>query len=235
MKKQSYLAAKLAVFVAGLAMLVTAFVLLKPVFDDMHLTEQYIFEGICVFSLYLAVFAPILLGGLNGMPAAVFASGAVYYKALTTYFAITAAAGVMAFLRLPLAISIMVQLVGVFVFLIWTLAAVFTKEHIETVQIQENIKKSMVIELRSKSASPNAMAQGIEDNAIRSAVKSIEENMRYLSPSDSEMAQDMERKMVALMDAIMSDGFFAGRGDKTALESKLRDFDALYRQRKIIY
>lgn len=235
MKKQSNLAAMLAIFVVGLAVLIAAFFLLKPAFVELDLVQQYTFAGICVLTLYLAVFAPLLLGGLNGMPAAVFASGAVYYKALTSYFAITVVAVVLAFLRLPFAVPIVVQLVGVFVFLVWTLAAVSTKGHIEAVQRQENVKKSAVIELRYKSASLSAMAATIEDKALRGQISRIEENMRYLSPTDSEYAQDIERKMIALMDAIMSDGFFSGAGDKNALESKLRDFDALYRQRKIIY
>lgn len=235
MKKRSYLPAKLIVFVCGIAALVVAFVLLNPIFENLKLKDQFIFSSVCVSTLYLVIFLPILVSAIDVMNVAVPVSGAVYFKAIATYSVVTVASIVIAFLRLPLAIAIVVQCVGFFVSLIWILAAVFTKDQIEAVQRNEDVKKSAIVDLRTKSASLFAMAQGVNDNALRNEIKKINENMEYLSPSDSVQAQELERGMVALMNAMLSDGFFMGTGDKNALETKLRDFDALYRQRKTIY
>lgn len=223
----------LILFVIGIVILALAFVLLAPLFK--YFRPQYIFACVSALLLYLAVFAPIAFGLPKGGAASIAASGAVYFKGLTIYGVVTVAAAVLAFKGIPLSIAVVIQAVALFVFTVWLFLAFITKNHIESTLRDEEIKKSPVMELRSKSRKLAALAAGLEkDSSIRVSAEKIAENMRYLSPGNTKAEHDLEYKMIALLDSIIADSYFASGGDMPSdtAESKLRDFDALYRERK---
>ncbi len=233
MKKNEYSAVRLILFIAGIIVLAFAFVMLGPLFE--HSRAQYVFACVSVSLLYLAVFLPIVLGSLEGGIAAASASGAVYYKGLMTYGFISVVDIALAFTILPLSIAIVIQAVALFVFIIWLLMAVVTKNHIESSLRDEEIKKSLVMELRSKSNKLSALTAGLDKgSSIRAGAEKIADNMRYLSPGNTDDQHEIERKMLVVLDSIIMDSYFAsGGGLPTAsLESKFSNFEALYRERK---
>lgn len=233
MKRREYSAVRLILFILGIVVLAFAFLMLAPLFEDNR--AQYVFSCVSVSLLYLAVFLPIVLGSLRGGVAAAAASGAVYFKGLITYCVISVADIALAFTVLPLSVAIVIQCVALFIFIVWLFMAVVTKSHIESSLQNEEIKKSPVMELRSRSLKLSSLAAGLDKgNSIRVSAEKIADNMRYLSPGNKEDAHDIERRMLAVLDSIIMDSYFASEGEQptASLESKFKNFDALYRERK---
>ncbi|MGN1340912.1 MAG: hypothetical protein ACI4WS_11515 [Oscillospiraceae bacterium] len=233
MKKREISVLGLILFILGIAVLAVVFFMLGPLFEDN--SSGYIFSCISVLVLYLAVFLPIMLGLFRGGVATAAASGSVYYKGLATYGVISLANIVLALTIFPLGISIAIQCVALFVFVIWIFMAVATKSHIESTLQDEEQKKSLVMELRSKSGRLSALAAGLDKgSSIRVSAEKLAENMRYLSPGNTKEEHDLERRMLAVLDSILIDGYFVSGGYQSpeTLEGKFRDFDILYRQRK---
>ena len=236
MKNSRLSIAKVIIFVFGLGVLAVIFSLLAPIFDEKQ--EAYIFACACVSLVYLAIFLPLMLVSARGGIVSAFASGAVYYKGLAGFITVSLAAAVLALTILPLGIAIAAECIALFILLICVFASAFAKEHIENVQVNENIKKSVVEQLRSRAGRLKAKAAVLDPHSsVRIAAEKIAEDMRYLSPSDSPDAQDIERRMLAALDAILMDSFFVsgGSGSAEVIEGKLSLFDDLYRERKSIY
>lgn len=233
MKKREYSAVRLILFILGIVVLAFAFLMLGPLFEDNR--AQYVFSCVSVSLLYLAASIPIVLGSLRGGVAAAAASGAVYFKGLITYGVITIADIALAFTVLPISVAIVIQAVAFFIFIVWLLMAFVTKNHIESSLRDEEAKKLPVMELRSKSQKLSALAAGLDKgNSIRVSAEKIADNMRYLSPGNTKNEHDLENRMLVLLDSIIMDSYFVSEGGlpTASLESKFKNFDALYRERK---
>lgn len=233
MKKREYFAVRLILFILGIVVLTFVFLMLGPLF--VYNRAQYVFSYVSVSLLYLAAFLPIIFGSLKEGVAAAVASGAVYFKGLITYGVISIANIVLAFTLLPLSVVIVIQIVALFVFIVWLFLAIVTKDHIESSLREEEIKKLPVMELRSRSRKLSALAAGLDKgDSIRIHAEKIADNMQYLSPGNTDNEHDIERRMLAVLDSIIMDSYFVSEGGQPTalLESKFRNFDALYRERK---
>lgn len=232
MKKNS-IAVHLIVFILGVAVLGVAFVLLSNLF--MFNLFQYIFSCINVSLIYLAFFVPFISGALKGNIEASVIGGTIYYRGLMKYCTVSVANIVLGFVAIPLNIAIVIQGVALFVFVLWVIMANATKDHLESTYINEEIKKSPVMELRSYGTKLIALsAQLDKGNSIRIRSEKIAEDMRYLSPGNTVDEHDLEHKMLTVLDSIIEDSYFlsGGNGNTDSLEDKFRDFDVLYRERK---
>lgn len=233
MKKRKYSAVRLLLFILGSIVLVFAFLMLAPLFE--YKCAQYVFSCVSISLLYLVAFLPALLVSLNEKVAVLAASGAVYFKGMVTYGVISIADIVLAFTVLPLSVAIVIQSIALFIFIVWLFMAIVTKDYIESSLHDEEIKKSLVMELRSRAGKLSALAAGLDKgNSIRVCAEKIADNMRYLSPGNTDNEHDIERRMLAVLDSIIMDDYFVseGRMPTELLESKFRNFDALYRERK---
>ena len=233
MKKRAFSAAGLIIFIAGALVLAFAFLMLSPLFAFRQ--AEYIFSCISVSLIYLAYFLPVLIGSFGGDIAGVAASGAIYYKGVSAYSAVTVIDIALTFVFMPLPLSIVIECVALFVLFIWVFMALLTKEHIDSSLRDENEIKSLVMELRSRAGRLASITAGLDrNNAIRVRAEKIAEDMRYLSPSNSGSARDFERKLLAILDAILMEGAVSsGEGVITAsLQNKFNEFDVLYRERK---
>lgn len=234
MRNNEYQALKVILFVLGLAVIAVVAVVLAPVFE--YKTGEYIFACIGVASVYVAGFLPVLLSRFRGQVASVASAMAVYYKAMSTYTFITIVNVILVLTVLPFGVSIAIQCVGIFIFLIWVFLSMVAKDHIDGVQQEESIKMSFVTELRNRANRLTAMASRTDNSAVRNAVTNIAENMRYLSPGNSKEAQELERRMLVVLDTILMDSYFSGDAASLGgLESKLGNFNALYLERKNMY
>lgn len=235
MRNNEYMAVKLIIFFLGLAVLAVIAVVLTPIFD-LRIGE-YIFSCISIVSAYIAGFLPLLISRFRGQVTAVVSGLAVYYKAMSTYAAITITNVVLLLISvLSIGISIAIQCVAMFVLLIWGFLALISKDHIDSVNQEEKQKKSNVIELRSKADRLVAMSSRVDNNSIRTAVNNIAENIRYLSPGNSKKSYELECRMLIMLDSILIDSYFSGdEGSLGSLENKLDDFNTLYLERKNMY
>lgn len=233
MKKREYHAVSLILFILGIVVLAFAFLLLSPLFENNR--AEYTFACVSVSLLYLAFFLPIILYSFKGGVSAAAASGAVYYKGLTLYGVISIADIILEFTVIPLSIAIVIQIIALFVFVVWIAMAVITKSHIESTLQDEEQKKSTIMELRSRSRKLSALAAGLDKgNIIRESAEKIADNMQYLSPGNTADSHDIERRMLAVLDSIIMDSYFVSDGNlpTDSLESKFRNFNVLYRERK---
>lgn len=232
MKKNS-IAVRLIVFIIGLVVLGIAFVLLSPLF--ISIPFRYIFVCINVSLMYLAFFVPFISDVIKGNVVTAVTSGIVYYRGFIKYCIVSAVNIVLVFTLIPLNAAIVIQSVALFVFILWIVMASITKDHLESVYRDEEIKKSHVIELRSRGTTLAALSSRLDKgNAIRIQSEKIAENMRYLSPGNTEAEHDIEYKMLNVLDSIVKDSYFlsGGSGNEDLLENKFKDFDVLYRERK---
>ncbi len=235
MRKNEYMTAKLVVFFLGLAVLTVIAVVLAPIF--VLRLGAYIFSCISIVSAYVAAFLPVLVSRFSGHIASAASGMAVYYRAMSTYATVTVInVALLLFMILPVGIAIAIQCVALFVFIIWMFLALASTDHIDAVQQEEDEKKSLVVQLRSKADRLTAISSRVDNSNVCKAVNSIAENMRYLSPGSSDEARDLERRMLVVLDTILMDSYFSGdAGSLGSLESKLDDFNALYLERKNMY
>ena len=91
--------------------------------------------------------------------------------------------------------------------------------------------------MRNKAYQLLLMTDSSDDSKVRDTVKRINDDLRYLSPSSSPEAYELESRMSTLIDSMASDVYFKFDGVKSTetLEMKFGDYDFYYKQRKNIY
>lgn len=235
MKNNKYSSLLTVIFCFGLFVTVAALFLIEGLFDGR--TGTYIFTCANVILIYIAAFFPFLTSFVSGDTAKVVISGTVYYKGMWLYGVISAANIYLAIKVLPLAVSVAIQLVVLFIFAIYIFMAKATSDTISSVEENENIQKSLITEMRNKAYQLLLMTDSSDDPKVRDAVKKINDDLRYLSPSSSPEAYDLECRMSTLIDSMASDVYFKFDGAKSTetLEMKFGDYDFYYNQRKNIY
>ena len=202
MNKQGISIAGLIVFIFGALVLAAAFALLAPLF--LFAQAKYCFSCISVSTAYIMYFLPVFAGGIRGSFANLAVSGTLYYRAVAAYTALTVANVVLAFFVLPLPLSVVIQGVGLFIFLIRVCAALFTKEHINAAERSEEATRALVTELRGKAGSLTAVTAALDKaNPLRVRAERLAENMRYLSPATSAQAHELERRLAVILDTIL--------------------------------
>lgn len=235
MKKSKLSVIGIVTFVFGILAIVAAFLLLYPFF--IFNQEAYIFTFVSALLIYILFFMPMFIAPFRGDAAGIAIGGGLYYKGLSLYTVISVVNIVLAFMLIPLAVSVVIQFVALFVLLLWVFMAQFTKEHIDDSLQAEEAKKSTVMELRSRSSKLIALTSGLEsDNPNLVRARKIQENMRFLSPSDTPQAQELDRRLLIQLDTIIRDPLLtsAAGAQPESLKKKFDEFDVLYKERKSI-
>ena len=235
MKKSKLSAIGTVAFVFGAIAIVLAFVLLYPFFVFNQVA--YIFTFVSVLLIYILFFLPMFLAPFRSDAGGIAVGGGIYYKGLSVYTFISVVNIILIFTLLPLAVSLVIQCVALFVLLLWIFMAQLAKEHIDESLQAEETKKSAVIQLRNRASKLSAMTSSLDgNNPVRIGAKRIEENMRYLSPSDTPDARELDSRLLILLDTIIRDPLVtsdAGAGSEQ-LKKKFDEFDVLYKERKSI-
>lgn len=234
MKKNDYSAITLVIFLFGAIVVAAALFFIKDLFPDR--TGTYIFVCISTVLIYAAAFLPIVMN-LSGKTAQIIASGAVYYKGMTVFGLISAADIFLAITMIPLKAAVVIQLAALFIFLIYVFMACVTSDTVNNVGKAEAENRSVISEMRSKAQRLSIMAEKSDNKAIKSAVARMNDDLRYLSPSGSSEAYELECRMSVILDSMLSDTYFRSNGMQSSetIEAKLNDYELLYEQRKNIY
>lgn len=235
MKKNGHSSFLLVIFCFGLIIAGGALFLIKDLFEGR--TGTYIFTCASVMLVYIAAFLPFISGLISGNTAQLVVSGAVYYKGMSAYAVVSAVAVYLAFSVIPLKFAVAIQLVALFIFLIYVFMSKVTSDTIGGVEEEEAAKKSMISEMRSKAYQLSLMTENQDSKKVKDAVKRMNDDLRYLSPNGSQEAYDLECRMSAVIDSMISDAYFRSAGvmSSETLETKFEDFEFLYKQRKNIY
>ena len=222
-------------FVFGILTIVIAFLLLYPLFGFNQVAYIFTFSSILV--AYILFFIPMFIAPFRGDAGGIAVSGGLYYKGLSIYIFVSIVDIVLAFMLMPFALYIIIQCIALFVFLLWVFMAQLAKEHIDGSLQAEEAKKSLIMELRNRSSKLIALTSTLEnDNPNLINAKKIQENMRFLSPSDNPEARELDRRLLTALNNIISDPLLASSegAQSDSLKRKFDEFDVLYRERKSI-
>ena len=195
-----------------------------------------------VILLYLAGTLPVLMMEVRSLKDAdpLFLAGAVYFRGFVAYALVSIVRiFLIQWMIIGFASALVSELTALFVFFVYVYLACFTGNHTESVAEYERAKTADLDEIRENLQMLEAKAKllGEEQKEVCEKIKKLRENVRYLSPSDRETAESLEREMLAQIAEISSDPLFQGNGNSCndRILQKLNDLDILYRQRKSIY
>lgn len=237
MKKSQYYILKLALFIGGIAVLIIASFLVGSVPIFKLQPAKYILACVTVIMLYIAAFLPAFLASGNGGTAVNAITWAVYCKGFALLTTVSIANFIVMFkvLTLPVGVNIAVECIAFFVFILWAFMTASAKGVMVSAQRGEDMKKAPVAALKEKARKLASLAEGLDkDDSVRKRAEKIAEDLQYLSPGNTEEQHDLERRMIGVLEGIIMDSYFYSEGElpSPSLESKLKNFDALYRERK---
>lgn len=237
MKKSQYYTLKLALFICGIAVLVVASFLVGSVPVFKLQPTKYILTCVTVIILYIAAFLPTFIMSGKGDTATNVVTWTVYYKGFAVLTVVSVANIIIGFnnLLLPAGVNIAVEAVAFFVFMLWAFITYSAKSVMTDAERGENMKKAPVDTLKKKAQKLAALAEGLDKNdEVRLKAEKIVEDLRYLSPGNTEEQHDLEHRMAGVLEGIVMDSYFYSEGEppSPSLESKFKTFDALYRERK---
>lgn len=194
-----------------------------------------------VILLYLAGTLPFLMMEIRSLKDAdpLFLAGAVYFRGFVAYALVSIVRiFLIQWMMIGFTSAVVSELTALFVFAVYAYLACFTGDHTESVAKYERAKTADLDEIREELQMLEAKASllGEEQKEICERIGKLKENVRYLSPSDRETAESLEREMLARIAEISSDPIFQENGSdcKDRVLQKLSDLDRLYRQRKSI-
>lgn len=234
MKSKNYSAITLLIFIFGVIIVAFALFFIQDLFSDR--TGTYVFICISTMLIYVAAFLPLLMN-FCGNISQIITSGTIYYKGMSVFGLMSAVDIFLAIKYIPLTAAIVIELVAVFVFLIYIFMTCVVSDTIGGIDGAEEGNRVAIIEMRKKAQQLSIMAGKVDNKDVKAAVERINENLRYLSPSGQQEAHKLEGLMSAALDSILSDSYFSlGNAYTTeTLEAKFDEFDRLFNQRKNIY
>ena len=164
--------------------------------------------------------------------------GAVYYKGVVTFSIVVGVASVLLYAGIiRTSVAIGVFLVALFALVIYLYLAYKTTEHISNVKAEENAKTAPVMELRRASANlaNQVSAKHSGNQELVSKTSSLSDDLRYLAPSDSAEAAELEE---AMLEAFRDVELYLKSGSERDISEAIKTLDEirqLYLQRKSVY
>lgn len=246
MNKQNRNIFRLIIFIIGLVIILAApFVILfgTPAKYLVNLidTSRIIFVWISIIILYIGLFLPAVLPLKNKRDSGgLFVGTAFYYKGFIVYAVLSFIIMKLALnVMIPLAIVILAQAVAVFAWLIFIYFACHTTSHINEVAEREEVMLSQINRIRQELANLQirASALPIEKKVLKDKIERLNEDFRYISPSNDQRAVMIEKNILNAINAVSHSAVFQGGNDMgdERLMRQLDEISMLYQQRKSIY
>lgn len=194
-----------------------------------------VYFWLLVLSVYLIIFLPFVIDILPEKSLHfVFTGGIVYYRGAVTYTVIalilmwldlSGIAG-MRFLYIGFLIALLVYLVYVYL-------ACIAGTHTEKVIRHNQEKKAVLDEVKFKTESLINIAESNQNEQLLNELQKIQEDVRYISPSDDPRALDLEYQILDLIDDLTN--MQNGKDTESGFEDDLKKLKLAVKQRKSIY
>ena len=193
--------AKYAIFFLGIVIIIFAPFLLGIKNIEMW---KIFFADAIVLSAYTMFFYPTLpVFHDKHKTGGIFVAGGIYYKGVYVYMLISALILFAVFgANLKRSIAILLQLIAIFVFLIYIYLANASLDHIESVKKHEENKTVVKQQLKSKIQSLKIDIEDIESAEAKALIEEINEDLRYLSPTNNIDGQRLEETILGLVEDI---------------------------------
>ena len=196
---------------------------------------QSVFFWLLVLSVYLIMFLPFVIDILNETSLNfVFTGGIVYYRGAIIYT-------IIALILMWMDISGLARmkvlyigfLVALFVYFVYVYLACVAGEHTEKVIQHNQEKKAVLDEVKFRANSLINITENNQDNLLQSELQKIQEDIRYISPSDDPRAADLEYQILDLIDDLTNIQNGKETGNSTGED--LKKLKLAVKQRKDIY
>lgn len=192
---------KLIIFILGIMI-----ILIAPFLLDLKSIEMWkiIFVDLVILTIYIMFFYPaITLLQDKNKTGAMFVAGGVYYKGVYAYALISAFIIYAIFgMGLKRSIATLLQLIAIFVFLIYIYLANVSANHIEKTKSYEKNKTMIKRDLKSKMQNLQVDVEDISNSEVKELIKEINEDLCYLSPTDNTDGLQLEESILDLIENI---------------------------------
>lgn len=237
MKKNTF-PLRLILVIVGAVVIGTVTALVMP--DYLKDSWRHIFIYISVALVYCAWALPLLVMGTSTPGGSFWATAAVYWAGQSVFTGISVwlikatVTGV-----LPMKLTFGIELAAAFILVIYIFMAIRTHIQHENVREEEAEKTAYLSELKNKSGMLNARitsTPGVSEEA-KAALAQFEKDIRYMSPTDSPQAVQLEKQMLAIINYLNDSGILARDSEQTTeiVNRQLQELAILCRQRKMIY
>ena len=220
----------------GEVLIITAFILFRGNLNDNILVLNIIVASLVYLLFFWGYRAPWI--NLNDKSQKQIGSLGISWKVIWLYsfFAITAMVICNLILSFPLLVQLIIHGILLFFLLLGVYLSIKTSDKVGDVYLQEMANRSgineMKVAVRKMKDKMNDIANLPEDFINR--INTLEENLRFISPSDNEDAHDLEHSFSQTVgDITFSISNFSM--NKEAIEGNLKKLERIYQNRKQIY
>lgn len=224
MNVKSFSTARLILFLLGEVVLGLAIWFAVPsIFWKIGVVSFLIVTALVV---YVALLLPLVFS--FEVTDGVFVGGAIYYRGAVILSVLSVL--LMRIVLLSHRVTpfyVVLELAAIIVFVGYILFSYTAASHTHEVQSMEEQKKGTLNLLKQKAVELQMIVDRSEsDDKVKSNVKKLAENIRFLSPSDNPEARRLEDALIEKIVMLDLNNIAA---------SDLKELDFLYRQRKSIY
>lgn len=239
MKRNNSNLNRIILFFLGIIIILLSEFMMEYTYGDFD--WRMMFAGMSILVMYVFAFAPLCFKLSSYKKTGnIIIGGAIYYKGCVAYIVLSIGNIVRIFTRMaPLVPAIIIQLIILFIFVLYVYMASASTNHIADVKDYEDAKTSQLNMLKDMSRQMMALADSSNkcDAELKNKIKAFADNMRFLSPTDNTMAGALEKQMLSIVHQILNSGYLMNGNDTNINDIKrmFNDLDCLYQQRKAVY
>ena len=220
-------------FVLGLVIIGIAFAVVNSPMPEQGLTSGQKFLWVEIVICYLVFFIPFFFSSISSKNIDTKITSTIAIWISVIIFEIIAIALAVLSLNdvVKIKVSIIVELIVFFISAIFVYFGYFSGNHIGNVQTQEKQSLNKIKELKSAFEILNLKTQMWPDelNAQKAAVKKLCDDVRYISPLESDAASKIEMKLIVAANVIMESNLSSAE-----MDSKILELTNLISQRKLL-
>ena len=220
----------------GEAMIVTAFILFRGNTPDNILVLNIVVSSL-IYSLFFFNYGTSWINLKDKSQKQV---GALGISWLTTWIYAILATATMLMANVVLEIVFTTQLIVhgglLFFLLMWLLLSRHSAEKVQNVYYQETFNRNGVVAMKFAMHSLKDKINSLSDLPERfvQRIDVLEENLRFVSPSNNSEACNLERSFVEVVNEIRS-AIFDFSMNEEQIENNLKKLERIYQSRKDIY
>lgn len=224
---------KFLIFLFGFAVIALAYHLLGPVAKGEELTviDKFMWINICI--CYAMFFIPIFFSSITTKTIDTKITSTVHIWISTSFFVFTTFILIVCVKteKIDLKYAVIAECVLLFLLSIFVYFGYFAGTHIGEVQEAERKSLAKIGEVKNAFEMLNLKAGALSDEFREQKAKLAQfcEDVRYMSPVDTEQAADIEMKMIIAANVISSSTLSAQE-----LDPKIAELELLIKQRKLL-
>ena len=224
---------KFLIFLFGFVVIALAYHLLGPIAKDKELTniDKFLWINICL--CYAIFFIPLFFSSITTKTIDTKITSTVHIWISTSFFVFITLILIVCVKieKIDLKYAVIAECVLLFLLSIFVYFGYFAGTHIGEVQAAERKSLAKIGEVKNAFEMLNLKAGTLSDEFREQKAKLAQfcDDVRYMSPVDTEQAADIEMKMIIAANVISSSTLSAQE-----LDPKIAELELLIKQRKLL-